>query len=185
MCPCSSATPSSAAATCARAVREVLDGVAQVQAQRASTWSLRERPACRRAPAAPILLREQRLERGLPVLEIERHGPLAARVGRGDLAQAVADRGEVGVVHQAGVVQHLGVRDRGLHVVGHQPVVERVVLAGGVAQHPLVERRALVPESRHCVAPCSAALSALVSATTSVPVPSLVKISASSASGAA
>ena len=97
-------------------------------------------------------------------------------------------------------MQRLRVRDRGLNVVGDEPVVERVVLARGELEHALIERRPLVPQARHAsasgneiaililrsyAAPCSAAESALVSATTSVPVPSLVKISASSASGAA
>ena len=62
----------------------------------------------------------------------------------------------------------------------------RVILTGGELEYPSVERRALVPEPGHAVpVPCSAGESALMSATTRVPVPSLVKISASSASGAA
>ena len=46
-------------------------------------------------------------------------------------------------------MQHLGVGDRGAHVVRDQAGVEEVVLAGRVAEHPLVERLPLVPEACH------------------------------------
>jgi len=100
-------------------------------------------------PGVADLAREQRLERGLAVLEIERHRPFATGVGLPDLAESRPHRLEIGAAQQAAVVQHLGVGDGGLHVVGDQAVVEGVVLAGRVAQHALVERRTLVPESRH------------------------------------
>ena len=132
------------------------------------------------------LLREPGLERGLAILELERDPPLAARMRRTDLAQRVAYCSAVRGGQNSAGVQRLGVRDRGFDVIGHEPIVERVVLARRELEHPTVERRALVPEPRHAApVPCSAGESALVSATTSVPVPSLVKISASSASGAA
>jgi hypothetical protein len=75
------------------------------------------------------------------------------------------------------------VRDRGLDVVAHQPLIEHIVVAGGVGEHARVERSALVPEPRHgsvaAALSCSAGAQGRESATTSVPVPSLVKISAS------
>ena len=136
--------------------------------------------ACGTDPAC-----KQGLECRLAVFEIQRHGPFAACVRRADLGEPSADGVVRRGVQQPHVVQHPGVRDRRHHVVPDQAIVERVVLAGRESQHALVERRALVPEPRHQCAPCSAGLSALVSATTSVPVPSFVNTSASSASGAA
>ena len=83
--------------------------------------------------------------------------------------------------------EHLGMGDRGLNVVAHQAVVEQVILAGGIGEHALIERCSLVPQASHdraalggaAVLCCSAGLKAFKSATTKVPVPSLVKISAS------
>src|ERR1700724_3533444 len=70
-------------------------------------------------------------------------------------------------------------RDRGADVVFDQPVVQLEIVAGCVGQHPLIERSSLVPEPSHAAPSCSLGLKALRSATTKVPVPSLVKISAS------
>ena len=75
--------------------------------------------------------------------------------------------------------EHVGMRRRGRDVVGHQTIVEQVVLARGVGEHALVERSTLVPEARHEAAVCSAGESAFKSATTKVPVPSFVNTSAS------
>ena len=66
-----------------------------------------------------------------------------------DGGETVANRAQVRIVEQPGGVQHLGVGDRGAHVVLHQPLVERVVVTRGVREHPLVEFDALVPEPRH------------------------------------
>ncbi len=63
----------------------------------------------------------------------------------------------------------------------NQSIVEHVVVAGRVGQHSCIQRRALVPEPGHYAVTtpsCSRGLSALRSATTKVPVPSLVNISA-------
>jgi hypothetical protein len=77
-------------------------------------------------------------------------------------------------------MQHLGVRNGTPHVVGDQPVVECVVLARRVLEDLRVERCALVPQACHGPACglCSAGVSAPMSSTISVPVPSLVKTSA-------
>ena len=127
--------------------------------------------------------REVPLERGVTVLVRELDVPGAARVLGGERAQGRADRGEIVRRQQPLRVQHRGVRDRGAHVVRHQPLIERVVFAGAVAQHPLIERRALVPQAAHGVLCCSAGDSAFTSATISVPVPSLVNTSPRMPSG--
>ena len=182
----------------ARIVSQRLDGIPQVQAQRCEHLVV-ARPArvqSRAGLADPP--REQCFERGLAILQLERNRPLATGMAIRNVLQSVANHDEVGLREQAALVQHFGVRDRSAHVVGHEAVVERVVFAGREAQHALIQWRALVPESCHGMdlllmsalaandagqfAPCSAGVSALVSATTSVPVPSFVKISASSAS---
>ena len=61
--------------------------------------------------------------------------------------------------------------------------ISRMVLARGIFEHALIERRSLVPQTRHGAPCCSAGLSALMSATMSVPVPSLVNTSARIPSG--
>src|SRR5690606_6246402 len=88
---------------------------------------------------------------------------------------------------QATPGQHAGVGDGGAHVVLHQALVERVVFAGREGQHPVVERRALVPQAAHGQAfppCCSAALSAPTSLASGVPRPSLVDTSVRMLSGA-
>src|SRR5262245_62842025 len=95
----------------------------------------------------------------------------------GEFGQSVADRDQIIRGEQALGMQHLGMRDRGSDVVRHEPIVQRVILAGGVTQNALVERRPFVPQSAH-PACCSAALRTLMFSTTSVPVPSFVNTSA-------
>src|SRR5215469_3700524 len=134
-------------------------------------------------PCGADARRKPPLERGLPVLVRELDVPGAARMLGADLAEGSANGGEVGIRQQLLAVQHLGVRDRGAHVVRHEPLIECVVLAGGEAQHPLIEGRALVPQPRHDTPCCSAGGSALTSATIMVPLPSLVNTSARMPSG--
>ena len=167
------------------ASRQVRHDVAQIEAQRREHLVVARPARVQTAAGRAQLLREPGLERGLAILELEGDPPLAARMRRTDLAQRVAYCSAVRGGQNSAGVQRLGVRDRGFDVIGHEPIVERMVFARGELEHPAVERRALVPEPRHAPpVPCSAGDSAFVSATTSVPVPSLVKISASSASGA-
>ena len=83
-------------------------------------------------------------------------------------------------------------------VVAHQAIIQNIIVPRGEAEHACIERSTLVPQARHrngraesVMVAMSAAIierpSALLfrraqgreSATTSVPVPSLVKISAS------
>jgi hypothetical protein len=131
--------------------------------------------------------REAFLERGLAVFVGEFDLPLAGRVFRGERVQAVANGGKVGIGQEPHGVEHLGVRDGGAHVVLHQALVEGVVVTRRVREHTCIEGRAFVPEPAHgwpylplC---CSAGVSALTSATMSVPAPSLVNTSASRPSG--
>ena len=132
------------------------------------------------------LLREPGLERGLAIFQLERDPPVAARMRRTDLTQPVAYCIAIRGAQYSTAMKRFRMGDRRQHVVGDQPIGERMILARSELEYPAVERRALVPEPRHAEPePCSAGESALTSATTSVPVPSLVKISASSASGAA
>ena len=167
-----------------RARAQLLDGVAQVEAQR------REHLVVARAAEVhpPAGLANSRgkalLERGLPVFVGELDVPLAARVGCAEGEQAAFDRAVIGVGQELLCAQHRGMRDRRRDVVAHEPLIERVVLARRVGEDARVERRALVPEACHAPPPCcSAVLSALMSATISVPVPSLVNTSARMLSG--
>jgi hypothetical protein len=91
----------------------------------------------------------------------------------------------IGGGQEASLREHVGMRNRCLDVVAHEPLVEEMVLAGGVREHALIERRSLVPQAAHAEVElcCSAGLRAVKSGTTRVPVPSLVKISASKLSG--
>ena len=106
----------------------------------------------------------------------------------GQRLQAVLD-GREGVGGDEFLVrQHAGMCNGGPHVVGHQPVVECVILPGGLAEDFLVEGFALVPKPGHdppserlpC---CSAGDRLSMLSTTSVPVPSFVKTSSRMLSG--
>ena len=81
------------------------------------------------------------------------------------------------------IAEHLGMGDRAADVIRHEPRVEDVVLARRVTKHALVERQPFVPEPAHVPLACSAGVSAAVSLTTSVPVPSFVNTSSSRLSG--
>ncbi len=94
-------------------------------------------------------VREVVLDGGLRIFQFQRHTPFATGVRGTDLAQRGHDGGEIGVVEQSLLVQHLGVRDAGFDVVGNQPVVEFMILTRGVGEHPRIQRCALVPQSAH------------------------------------
>src|SRR3984893_13378309 len=127
----------------------------------------------------PDARRQQIFDRRLTILLFESDSPFPERMLFADGRQRAADRDEVGIREQASLVEHFRMRDRGADVVCDQPVVQLEIVAGRVAQHPLIERSSLVPEPSHAAPSCSLGLNALRSATTKVPVPSLVKISAS------
>src|SRR6202163_1062343 len=127
----------------------------------------------------PDARRQQILDRRLAILLFERDSPFPERMLFPDGRQPAGDRDEVGIREQASLVEHFRMRDRGPDVVFDKPVVQLEILAGRVGQHPLIERSSLVPEPSHAAPSCSLGLKALRSATTKVPVPSLVKISAS------
>ena len=140
------------------------------------------RAAGMQAPAGGADPRRQTvLEGGLAILLIEGDAPAAGGMLGADGHERGLDGGQVCGAQQCAFVQHAGMGDRGAHVVGHQPVVETMVIARRVLEHAGVQGRALVPEPRHGVAApcCSAGLKTFRSSTTRVPVPSLVKISAS------
>src|SRR5262245_13271486 len=102
-----------------------------------------------------------------------------------NVVQGSADQIEICSRQQSSALQHFCVCDRGEDVVLHEALIQRMIFARGVREHPLIEWRSLVPEACHLAPPCcSAALSAFTSATMSVPVPSLVNTSASTLSGA-
>src|SRR6188768_4112590 len=125
---------------------------------------------------------ESLLECSLAVFVSELDLPLARGMLGADGEESVADGLQVGVRQQLLGVEHFGMRDGGAHVVLDQALVERVVVTRGVREHPLVEIDAFVPEPAHeggyLFACCSAADSALTSATISVPAPSFVNTSA-------
>src|SRR5690606_34163920 len=103
-----------------------------------------------------------------------------------EFPQAAADGFAVGFTEEMLAKKHLRMRDGAAHVIGHQPFVKQMIFACRIAQYPFVQRDALVPKSRHASVPaeaCSAADSAAMSFTTSVPVPSLVNTSSSRLSG--
>ncbi len=91
------------------------------------------------------LLSQKILDRGLTVLLLECHAPLTGCMPGGDLVQCGDNGAEVRIGQQSPRRQHFGMRDRRLHVVAHQAIVEQMILAGREGKHPVVERRALVP----------------------------------------
>jgi hypothetical protein len=93
-----------------------------------STWSLRERPRWTRPPASPIFAVRRFSSAVCPSSSASstRHSPRACSA---PIVQP--GRGSPRVRRQSRpcCTQHLRVRDRGAHVVGDQPFVQRVVLA--------------------------------------------------------
>ena len=179
MAPSRTASASSASATASAPVGERARRIEKVQAQ-GREHLIVARPArvqasSRRADA----LRQAILDRRLAILLVERDAPSALRVLLADGGERAAYRLMVRRRQKPLLREHVGVRRRGRDVVGHQTIVEQVVLARGVGEHALVERNTLVPQARHEAAVCSAGESAFRSATTSVPVPSFVNTSAS------
>src|SRR5438477_2117354 len=160
-----------------RAAGERRDGFAQVQADRGEHLVVARAPEVNARAGVADAPGQAPLECRLAVLVGGLDAPGTARVLLRQRGEARADGDEILVREQTLGVQHRGVRDRGAHVVRHQAFIERAVLARGVMQHPLIERRALVPQPRHGVLCCSAGVSAFTSATISVPVPSLVNTS--------
>ena len=168
-----------------RAAPQFLGGIAQVQAQ-GGEHLIVARAAGMQAPAGRADARRQQiLDRGLAILLFERDAPAPERMLLADGRQGLANRLEVRRRQQPLSREHFRVRDRGSDVVAHQPIVQNMIVPRRVGEYACVERSSLVPEPRHVhSAPstalsCSAGLKAVRSATTSVPVPSLVKISAS------
>ena len=94
-------------------------------------------------------LREPALERAVHVLVGELDRPFAGRVRGGQRLEARADGSAIGGAKQLLLLEHARVRDRRARVVGDEPLVELVILAGREAQDALVERQPFVPEARH------------------------------------
>ena len=100
--------------------------------------------------------------------------PEAARVLLGERHESVADGRHVLPRQQAARAEHLGMGDRGAHIVGDEAGVQLVVEAGGVLEDPLVERHPFVPKAAQraarasfALAPSPTAVSARSSALTS------------------
>ena len=125
------------------------DGVPQVEAERGEDLVVARAPEMEAGPGLPRPSGEPGLEGGVDVLVREGDPPLPRRVLRGKRLQPLADGGEVRRGEQPHLVEHAGVGDRGPDVIGDEAGVEGVVLAGGVAQHALVERLPLVPQPAH------------------------------------
>ena len=163
---------------------QVVGRVEQVEPQRGQHLVVARPAEMQARTGVADRAREAALERRVYVLVLERNAPFPG-VERGlELFQAVTDGARVVVADEPGRSQHLRVRDRAAHVVGHEARIEQVILARRVAQDTFAERQALVPQARHDPPPaCSAGVNALMSLTTSVPVPSLVNTSSSRLSG--
>jgi hypothetical protein len=127
----------------------------QVQAQRREHLVVARSSEVHALAGFADALDQQILQSRLPVLVLELHAPLAARVRPADLAQALRDGGKIVGRDQALQVEHFRVRDRCAHVIGHETIVERMIFAGRVTQHALVEIRSLVPQPTHisCAVP--------------------------------
>ncbi len=93
--------------------------------------------------------RQQILERGLTVFMLEAHLPFAARMRIADRDECIADLLQIIGRDQPARAQHFRVRDGRGDVMLHQPIVEHVIFARGVAQYALIQRLALVPETCH------------------------------------
>src|SRR6185503_7747884 len=97
-------------------------------------------------------LREVPLEGAMRVLVCELDRPFAGRMRGGERLETSTDRLAIRGAQQFLLLEHARVRDRRARVVGDEPLVELVILAGREAQDALVERQALVPETRHGLA---------------------------------
>ena len=86
---------------------------------------MRERPRWMRPPAGADALGQPALERRLAILIGQLDPPHAALVLLGQRREAVAYQRKVCGRQQPLRVQHLGMRDRGAHVVAHQAFIER------------------------------------------------------------
>ena len=128
---------------------ELSDCILQVQAQRRQHLVVARTPEMHALAGFADTLDQHVLQRRLPVLVLELHAPLAARVRPADLAQALRDGRKVVGRDQSLQVEHFRVRDRCAHVIGHETIVERMIFAGRVTQHALVEIRSLVPQPAH------------------------------------
>jgi len=166
-----------------RAGAEPRDGRAQIQPQGGKHLVVARASEVNALAECAEPCPQQTLECGLTVFIRKLDVPRAACMLGGESLEGATQRGQVLGRQQPLRVQHLGVGDRGAYVVRHQPLIECMVLARGIFEHALIERRSLVPQTRHGAPCCSAGLRALMSATMSVPVPSLVNTSARIPSG--
>ena len=157
--------------------------VPQVEAQRRQDLVVPRPPEVQAPAGLADGLRQAGFERRVRVLVLERDLPLAAGETVRERLEALTDRGAVIVADQSLCREHLGMRDGATHVVRHEARIESVIFARRVAEYALVERQTLVPEAAHGLLPCSSGVSAAMSSTTSVPVPSLVKTSSRMLSG--
>ena len=172
-----------------RALGQRLRGIAQVEPQGGKHLIVSRSSGMQPAAGSAQACGEQILDGGLTILLLERNAPLALCVLLADGRQRRTYRLKIRRRQQFLFAKHFRMCNRGADVVGHQAIVQGMVFARRIIKHARIERSSLVPEASHdakdqCCASCSAGLKAFKSATTSVPVPSLVKTSASKLSAA-
>ena len=125
------------------------DGVPQVEAQGGEHLVVARAAEVEAGAGLADPLRQAGLEGGVDVLVVERDLQSPAACSRASSSSPARMAARSSAARSPASCEHLGVGDRGAHVVGDEAGVEAVVLAGGVAQDPLVERLALVPEAAH------------------------------------
>ncbi len=132
-----------------RAGVQSFDDVAEVQPYRGQHLVV-ARAAEMHAPAGCADARRETLfESCLAVLVRQLDVPFAALVLGRDCREPRANRIQIRLREQFLCVEHLRMRYRCPHVVTDQALIQRVVLAGRVLKHTVVQRRTLVPEASH------------------------------------
>src|SRR5210317_1033317 len=136
-------------------------------------------------PAAGLtdVFRQPRLKRRMHVLVVERDLPFTFGETLFERAQTNTDRVAIIVGNEFLGGQHFRVSYRTTNVVGDESRIKKVVFARRVAENSFIQRQAFFPESAHVSSPCSSGVRALISSTTSVPVPSFVNTSSRILSG--
>ena len=97
----------------------------------------------------PDELNQPRLQRPVDVFVVQLDAPLAAGVLLLQLTETRANRLAIGTAHETLLVEHPYMGNRGTHVVGHQAVVQAVIVPGRECEDSFVQGRALVPKPSH------------------------------------
>ena len=156
---CCSARSSSA--VCSALMRPSRSSIAWRRYRRTSvaTWSLRERPVCRRLPASPTSAVSALLDVQVHVFQIERPDEFAGDDLVLDLRQAALDVAQVLRGDDVAGRQHLRVRQRTLDVEHGQLVIE--AHRRGIALHQFRHRFVKTPRPASlflsCIGSCISA----------------------------